>query len=65
MLHKFKLRPNPKCIFCGVSLTFSDAVDICHNHYEAFYAIPKLLRWLLPKFVIRHIILFTRKGGVR
>lgn len=46
---------DPKCILCKKKVNFSDYYLLCKKEGKKYYAIPKMLRILLPKFIIKLI----------
>jgi hypothetical protein len=45
------------CMFCGKPVGWADYFCLCKEHGIKFYKIPKVLRLLLPKFIIKIFIM--------
>ena len=41
-----------ECIFCGKSVSWNDYYCLCREHGNIYKKIPKILRLILPKFII-------------
>jgi hypothetical protein len=63
MLYEFKVKKlkyspeNPECIFCKKPVNMGDYFLICKKHGNKYFSIKKIFRILLPKFIIKRIII--------
>ena len=45
-----------KCIICGCNVYMSDYFIMCKEHGDRYYALPKIIRILFPKIIIKILI---------
>jgi len=48
-----------ECVFCKKPVSWSDYAYLCKEHGKVYYTLPKVLRIILPKFLIYWYILRT------